>query len=410
MTTHMSGDNRTSGTRGRTAIVVGAGIGGLAAAVTLRRVGVDVTVHERAGELRTAGTALSVMSNSVMALASLGIDLRLEERGRVIETAELMTSTGGRIRTMPYRDLAERLGAPSVCISRSELQSALLEAAGDCPIRLGSAATGYDLEQDGVRVRFEDGKEARADLLIGADGIHSAVRRQLAGPERPREAGYLCWLAVTPFEHPRLTPGFNGHYWGRGQRFGLHDIGRGHAYWWGTRNMPAESARDWKGSGEDIARAFDGWAEVVGEVIRATPEEAVHAVPAQDRPFLERWGEGPVTLLGDAAHPMLTALAQGGSTAIEDAVVLAHSCAAASDPAAGLRAYEEARRARTRWLVDTSYSLSRNEQEERPPAVALRNTLMRWAPMSLLMRPFEKAMTYASPDSGARSPVPPARL
>ncbi|WP_051852385.1 FAD-dependent monooxygenase [Streptomyces aureocirculatus] len=98
MTTNMSGANRangTSGARGRTAIVVGAGIGGLAAAVTLRRVGVEVTVHERAAALRPAGTALSVMSNSITALASLGIDLRLAERGRVIETAELMTSTGG---------------------------------------------------------------------------------------------------------------------------------------------------------------------------------------------------------------------------------------------------------------------------------------------------------------------------
>ncbi|MFE3599437.1 FAD-dependent oxidoreductase [Streptomyces sp. NPDC059096] len=397
----MSSGNGTSGTGRRTAIVVGAGIGGLAAAVTLRRVGVDVEVHERAAELRPAGTALSVMSNSMTALASLGIDLRLEERGRAIETAELMTSTGGRITTLPYRALTDRLGAPSVCVSRSELQAALLEAAGDCPIHLGSAATGYTVDGDGVRVRFADGREARADLLVGADGIHSAVRRQLAGPETLREAGYLCWLAVTPFDHPRLTPGFNGHYWGRGQRFGLHDIGQGHAYWWGTRNMSAESARGWKGGKDDVVRAFDGWADVVGEVIRTTPEESVHAVPAQDRPFLERWGEGPVTLLGDAAHPMLTALAQGGSAAIEDAVVLAKCCAAASDPVAGLRAYEEARRERTKWLVDNSYTLSRNEQEDRPLAMAVRNTLMRYAPSSLLMRPFEKAMTYTPPRFGA---------
>ncbi|WP_182881808.1 FAD-dependent monooxygenase [Microbispora sp. H10949] len=385
------------------AVVVGAGIGGLAAAVTLRRIGMEVEVYERAGELRAAGSALSIMSNAIRALGSLGIDLGLEERGQVIEHVEMMTTAGRTLRVLPYKENCAKLGAPSVCISRSELQAALLEAAGDCPISLGAVATGFSAGPDGVRVRFADGREAHGDLLIGADGIHSAIRRQLTGPEPVREAGYVCWLAVTRFAHPRLTRGFNGHYWGKGQRFGLHDIGHGNAYWWGTRNMTPEAAREWNGTKADILRAYQGWAEEVTAAIEATEPEAVIPVPAQDRPFLERWGEGPVTLLGDAAHPMMTSLVQGGSSAVEDAVVLAQACAGSGDPVRALRAYEDRRRAHIRWLVERSYAMSAIEQEERPVPRLIRDAFMRFAPKSVLFKPFETSM---SADLPTRASVP----
>ncbi|MEU5599623.1 FAD-dependent monooxygenase [Streptomyces sp. NPDC020298] len=389
------------------ALIIGGGIGGLSVAVTLRRVGYEVEVYERASELRAAGSGLSIMSNAMTALRTLGIDLGLERRGQIIEHVEMMSPTGRTLRVLPYKENSAALSAPSVCISRSELQAALLEAAGDCSVTLGAAATHFETGTDGVRVRFADGREAHGDLLIGADGIHSVIRRQLAGPAAVREAGYVCWLAVTPFEHPRLTTGFTGHYWGRGQRFGLHDIGHGLAYWWGTRNMSNEASRSWNGTKEDVLRAFDGWADEVTAAIRATEPGAVIPVPAQDRPFLEHWGEGPVTLLGDAAHPMLTSLVQGGSSAVEDAVVLAANCAAHGDPVRALRAYEQQRRDRTKWLVETSHRLSGIEQEDRPLHRFLRDAYMRYAPQSALFKPFGISMRFPGvPAPATAAPAP----
>lgn len=378
-----------------TALVVGAGIGGLTAAATLSRAGLDVRVHERATELRAAGSGLSVMTNALTALTRFGMDLRLQEHGRAVEVFKILDRRGRLIREQPLREVSDRLGAPCVSISRSALQNALLGRLGDVPLELGAAATRYESDDEGVTVHFADGTTARGDILVGADGFHSAVRRQLAGPEEERDSGYLCWLAVVPFEDRRLPPGYVGHYWGRGRRFGLIDIGHGRYYWWGTHNMPAARSRSWSGGKDDVVRAFDGWAPEVRRIIQETPEDIILTMPSCDRVFLERWGEGPVTLLGDAAHPMLTSLGQGAAMAIEDAVVLAHAVARhPGDPRAGLRAYEDARRERTRTMVTASRRTSALEQLEHPAATALRDTFLRWVPKSVLSRQFEAALTF----------------
>lgn len=389
------GKRTTASGRAPKAIIIGAGIGGLTAAVALRRVGIDAEVYERAGDLWPAGTGLSLMSNALTALRSIGIDLGLERRGRSIETFHFLDAGGRPVRKLPLKEIGERLGAPSVNIHRADLQQALLEELGDRSVRLGASAVDFSATPDGVRVRFTDGYEAHGDVLIGADGLRSVVRRQLTGPEEPREHGYVCWLATTPFSHPRFTAGCVRHYWGSGRRFGLVDIGHGRAYWWGTKNMPASAARGWNGGKDEVARAFTGWADEVQAAIRITPQEAIVSVPAQDRPFLERWGEGPVTLLGDAAHPMLTSLGQGAGTAVEDAVVLARSLAGSACPRQGLRTYESLRRDRARRMVRLSHRLSVIEQYERPLPCMLRGAYLRWTPAPVLYRQNLSLLTFA---------------
>ncbi|WP_250399642.1 FAD-dependent monooxygenase [Streptomyces cellostaticus] len=378
------------------ALVVGAGIGGLTCAVALRRVGVDVEVYERATELREAGSGLSVMSNAVTALAGLGIDLALGKRGRAVESFRIMDRRGRLIRDLPFAEACERAGARSFCLSRADLQEALLTEAGDCPVHLGAAATGFDTAGPGVTVRFGDGRSASGDVLVGADGFHSAVRRHLVGPEQPRDCDHLFRLGIVPFRHPRLTEGAVRHYWGRGQRFGLIDIGHGRCYWWAamstTRGTPApDRVKD------DVRHAYEGWADEVRAAIEATPEADILTVPSRDRAFLERWGDGPLTLLGDAAHPMLTTLAQGAGTAMEDAVVLARALAdptTRDDPVRALRAYEELRRDRARAMVAGSRSMNRLTQGARPHRRLVRDTYFRLVPRRVLVRQTARALTY----------------
>lgn len=365
------------------ALVIGAGIGGLATAASLCRAGVETEVYERAAELRPAGSALALTGNARVALRTFGIDLPV---GQEYDALHLRTATGRLIRTVSFDAIGTRVGAQSVAVHRADLQRALREAAADVPIALGARATRFRTSDTGVEVDFADGRVARGDVLIGADGYHSVVRRQLVGAEPPNEAGYVCWLATPDFCHPAMPPGYVGHYWGRGQRFGLIDLGGGRCYWWGTLNMPPEQARHWQGGKSEIERAYAGWADEVRAAVDATPDGTILAAPAHDRQPLRRWGSGPVTLLGDAAHPMLPSLAQGAAMAIEDAVVLAQSLSTGAPPVRALRAYEDLRRARTRKMLLRARSLSRIEQFEHPLARAVRNAYIRWLPAPLLDR------------------------
>ncbi len=236
------------------ALVIGAGIGGLTAAVALREAGLDVEIHERAGQLRAAGSGLSVMSNAVGALESLGVGIDLESRGTALESYHVRTARGRLIREFPFPEIIGRLGVPSVLITRSDLQQALLEAARASHPRL--RCLGFETgPTGGVRVTFEDGRVERGDLLVGADGFHSVVRRQLAGPEPSQDSGYICWLAVVPYAHPGSRPVPSS-------TTGAAAAGSAWSTWaaggstWGTKNMPAERSHGWKGSKEEILRTY----------------------------------------------------------------------------------------------------------------------------------------------------------
>lgn len=377
-----------------TVAVVGAGVGGLTAAVALQARGIDVEIFEAATEPRMTGTALGLASNATKVLRALGIDLTADTFCRELGPFELRTARGALIRTLPGAAITAELGHPFVSIHRNELIRTLREAATAVPIHYGAEVVDVGVERGRARATCADGTEVRAEVLIGADGFRSAVRPVVAGEQVPNEYGYLCWLATVRFTHPRMVRGYTGHYWGRGQRFGLIDIGGGMAYWWGTKNMSAAEARDWTGDRSDILASFDGWAPEVLEAISRTPPNAIAHVPGQDRPFLENWGSGPITLLGDAAHPMLTSRSQGASSAVEDGYVLAEAFARTPGVVDALRAYEDRRRVRTRMLVRSSRRLNRLEQAQNPVACAVRNLGMRFVPMRSLTRHTTRPMRF----------------
>ena len=367
-------------------MVVGAGIGGLTAAIALRARGIDVEIYEAVPQLPANGTGLGLASNATKVLRALGIGLGSADCGRILELLEVRTARGKLIRALPIQSITAELGDPIICIGRGDLMRVLLDAADDTPIRFGAEIVDFESGDRGIRATCADGRGVQADVLIGADGIRSTIRSTIAGKASPIECGYVFWLATVAFAHPRVVPGYAGHYWGKGQRFGLIDIGGGRVYWWGSKNMPVAQARSWRGRKTEILTAFDGWAPEIIDVIERTPDHTIVTVPAQDRPFLEQWGSGPVTLLGDAAHPMQTSLSQGASSAVEDAYVLAEAIARVSDPVAALRRYEDLRRERTRMLVRSSRRYSRLEQVQNPAVRVARDLGVRCAPTWILKR------------------------
>jgi 2-polyprenyl-6-methoxyphenol hydroxylase-like FAD-dependent oxidoreductase len=367
-------------------LIVGAGIGGLTAAVALRAKGIPVEICEAAPAPRTSGTALGIANNATPVLRALGIDIGRGDgpTGQATERLEMRTAAGKLLRAMPVQSITSETGNPIVCIGRDELMAMLRDACGDTPIHYGTEAVSLDAGSVRPAIRCADGRALSADVVVGADGIGSVVRAAMAGQSPPVDGGYVCWLATVSFSHPRLVRGYTGQYWGKGQRFGLSDIGGGTAYWWGTKNMAPSQDRRAKAAKSDIVAAYRGWAPEVVDVIGATPEAAIVSTRSHDRRFLSEWGRGAVTLLGDAAHPMLDSLGQGASTAIEDGFVLAAALDKGSNPIAALRVYEDLRRKRTRMLVRYARRLSRIEQSESRVVQAVRDRVVALTPNRML--------------------------
>ncbi|MDQ4128468.1 MAG: FAD-dependent monooxygenase [Actinomycetota bacterium] len=372
------------------AIIVGGGIGGLTAAVALRRAGIEATVLERAGGLREVGAGISIWVNAMQSLEGLGLAEAVRAAGREEIGGEVRTARGATLSRIPAQTLEERFGR-NVVLTRPDLQwtlSAALEAAGGS-VCVGAECIGFRQERQGVAALFADGREERGDLLVGADGLNSVVRLQLFGEERPRYAGFTAWRGLADLG--RDVEGFEA--WGRGSVFGLVGLGLGRFYWYGTKNAPEGQGDSQAGRKAEVLERFGGWHEPIPAVIRATPEAEILRNDVYDREPLQSWGEGRVTLLGDAAHPMTPNLGQGACQAIEDAAELAGCLRVGGDDVVGaLRLYEDRRRGRTAEVARRSRLLSRVVQLENPLLCAARNAAARAMPDRLQLRQLEAVL------------------
>jgi 2-polyprenyl-6-methoxyphenol hydroxylase-like FAD-dependent oxidoreductase len=359
------------------ALIIGGGIGGLAAAIALRRAGLDVAVFERAPELHEVGAGLTLWTNAIKALRQLGVGPAVEALVAPLAETEVRSWAGKVVISSNLADLTSKLGAPTVGIHRADLQSAL---AADLPsgvLRLGMTCDRFDHDADGVAAHFANAREDRGDLLIGADGIQSVVRRQLLNDGPPRYAGYTAWRGVGHIDHPAVPVGKTLLCVGRGSQVGMLPIGRGRVYWFATANVPAGGADPPGGRKSALLERFGDWYAPVPAFIEATDEAAILRNDIVDRPPVHKWGEGRVTLLGDAAHPTTPNLGQGACQAIEDAVVLGKVLRDADDPVAALRAYEDRRRERTAMVTTRSWQLGKVLAWEGRFANWFRDTLMR---------------------------------
>ena len=219
-----------------TALIIGGGIGGLAAAVALRRAGVAVRVFEQAPALREAGAGLSLWSNATVHLHAWGLAGPLRSIGADIDRGEIRSSSGRLLAAFRFGLLAQEAGAPIVGVHRADLLNVLAAAVEPASIRLNSRLVDLEQDQRGVTATFADGYVERGDLLIGADGIHSRAREILLGDPQ-RYAGYVGWRGAVPFSHPDLPPGVAKWSYGPGGQFGLVPIGGGRYFWFGTASI-----------------------------------------------------------------------------------------------------------------------------------------------------------------------------
>lgn len=360
------------------AMIIGAGVSGVSTGVALRRAGVDATVFERGRSLASvqAGGGMHLWNNAMSALQRMGIAESVESVGEGVDAFSWYTSQGRLMGSGDVTQLTRAVGAPAVGLTRADLHTALTGAADDGMIRFGSELTGFERDADGVTARFADGREERGDVLIGADGIKSRVRAQLQGEEEPRYSGVVVCQGVAKSDEPIIAPRVYGMLWGRGTRFGYYPV-RGGAFWYLLVAAPKDLFADPALRREKVADYLAGWADPVPRLLANTADADLIAGNIVDREPAQKWGEGRVTMVGDAAHAMTPFLGQGGGQGIEDAAVLTACLTEASeDPPAGLRAYENRRRERTAHITRRAFKVGQTTSLSNPVACAVRNRLM----------------------------------
>ena len=336
--------------------IIGGGIGGLTAAIALSRAGIEVAVYEAAAELNEIGAGVALHPNAMKVLRAIGVEDGVRKvAGRSRWQVTCNWKTGRVISKTDRRQQAASFGMVGATVHRADLLDVLAGALPAGIVTLGRRCTEVRSDGDLAVACFADGSEIEADVIVGADGIHSSVRTSLFGPDAPRFTGKICYRSVVTAEVVRGARLFaNFAQWlGPHGTIVLYPL-RGE----GLINIVCHYDDDgyrhesWitECGGAEVLECYAGWHDSLLRLFAAA--DTWYKWALYDRDPIPRWTRGRVTVLGDAAHPMLPYLGQGACQAIEDGVVLAAALSAeASDPLTGLARYERTRRPRASQVV-----------------------------------------------------------
>lgn len=360
--------------------IAGAGVGGLTLAVALHRQGYEVQVFERRARMGDGGTGISLWPNALAALDTIGLGDQIRSLGCSLSSGGMLAMDGHPAATFDSDHFRSALGEDLVCVDRGQLIRALSSHLNPENIRSDTAVLSYELtgEASGgqasdpgsggrVRLGLSDGSSATVDGLVAADGIGSVLATQMAGRLATVYSGYTAWRAVAE-THSDDTPSEMWACFARGHEVGWLPVGRHRTYWFATACLP----RDYHLPDGDrfyLAAEFRDWPAPIPTLIASTDPGRLLRNDIIDRAVAKKWADGPVALLGDAAHPMRPHLGQGGCQAIEDAATLALCLADQPDIAGAFARYEQLRRGRASRIVRRS----RRVRFTRPVGVGTRS-------------------------------------
>ena len=357
--------------------IIGAGIGGLTTALTLKQRGFSVTLYEGSAEIKPVGAGIILANNAMQVFKNLGIHTKIEQAGNKISSMKITDTQLNKISVVDLTEFEKKYGVHNIAIHRGDLQKILADEVGFDNIRLSKRLAKIE-KAELFKLTFEDDSTIESKIVIGADGIKSVVRNQLFGKSTLRNANQTCWRGLCEIElRKRYDNEFN-EAWGKGKRFGFGRINDNQVYWYALTNSNRISETE-----ASLNELFSEFHPDILNIISATNKEHIFVTDIIDLKPINTWQTENVCLIGDAAHATTPNLGQGACQAIEDAFVLGKLLDNGIAIENTFKEYEILRRKKVNKIVDTSWVLGKVAHWSNPLLVWLRNTTLRLTPSSV---------------------------
>ncbi len=366
--------------------IIGAGIGGLTAAIALYKKGFDVRLFEQAKSIQPIGAGILLAHNAMQVYEKLGHRQEIENAGNPITSINLTDAKLKPLSSVDMSPFDEKFKVKNIAIHRGVLQKILIDNLPTSELHLGHQLEKLQKSNQGFSLEFQNGKKVESEILVGADGIHSELRKSLFPKSYIRNARQVCWRGVTDFTLEPRYLNMLTEAWGKTGRFGFVQISPNQVYWYALKSYqksPDELVLS------EIGNYFSDFDPVVNRIMTSTPTAQINTAEIEDLSPIHQWHQDRACLLGDAAHAATPNMGQGACQAIEDAYVLAHCLSKYNVPSA-FEEYQKHRIKKATQVVRDSWRIGKMAHISNPELVTLRNVIIRLLPPSLNTKRTEK--------------------
>jgi 2-polyprenyl-6-methoxyphenol hydroxylase-like FAD-dependent oxidoreductase len=335
--------------------IIGGGITGLTTAIALYRQGISSTVYEKAPALNEIGAGIWLQPNALFVLKQLGLKDRLEKEGHLIDQMEITNAQLKPFRKLNAENLDTQSENKTLAIHRGRLQRILFEAVREIgDIKLGYACQSFQSQEDKIDVQFKHDR-LETDILLGADGIHSQVRKQLFPKAQLRNSKQLCWRGIAKTALPASMRNIGREAWGQNVRFGFSQVAENETYWFAVAKNNAVDLNNNPSISPLLQQLFKDFDPTVLKLLQHTETNAIHQGELHDLKPMPTWHKGKVCLLGDAAHACTPNMGQGACQGIEDAYYLSHILKMSTSSVDAFQEFESQRRKKVNYIVNNSW-------------------------------------------------------